>query len=168
MSREEYFAQASEQERAFLATYDPSKFPITVVTVDTVISQWHSDPRMPYGGLWKVLLVKRGNYPYKDQWALPGGFIDPQETSIEAARREVKEEAGLDLMMMQFSHIADDPERDPRGRAISMVYTAQAKGEPFAGDDAVEAAWFDFEEAVDQDLAFDHRKILLKVLGRSM
>lgn len=155
------YVPESEDEAAFLRQYDPTKFPVTVVTVDTVIQDWRDDGAC-------VLLIKRGNWPYKGYWAIPGGFIDPGETSEEAARREVQEEAGLTLARVQFSHVADAPDRDPRGRAISLVYRAIPEGEnaePFAGDDAVEARWHTYEEALTlRDLAFDHREILRKTL----
>lgn len=161
------YVPESEDEAIFLRQYDPSKFPITVVTVDTVITKWFSVPGLgPYDGESRVLLIKRGNYPYKDRWALPGGFIDPNETAQQAAAREVKEETGMGVVDVTFSHIADAPDRDPRGRAISMVFKSRAfpDQEAYAGDDAVEAEWFPYHSALTMDLAFDHNEILRKTL----
>lgn len=157
------YVPESLEEVEFLRAYDPSKYPITVITVDTVITRWVPDLGMTYGGCWKVLLIKRGNWPYKGWWALPGGFKDADETSEQAAAREVREEAGLDLQELKFSHVADEPGRDPRGPCLSLVFTATVVGdqEPFAGDDAVEVGWFSLDDALwVRDLAFDHREIL--------
>lgn len=159
MSREQYLAQASDEEKHFLAAYDPSRFPITVVTVDAVVF-----------AAGHVLLIKRGNYPYRGCWALPGGFMDPTESTAAAALRELTEEAGIEPEQVKWSDfvgVADHPERDPRGRAVSIVYaySVQSTVEVFAGDDAVEARWFPFEEAGKMDLAFDHSAILQQASG---
>lgn len=143
----------SDEEREFLDNYDPSRYAITIVTVDVVIMR-HTGRRR------EVVLIKRKGYPYKDRWALPGGFMEPGETGELAARREVMEEAGMDLHHMRFMKVADMPDRDPRGRCISLVYLAKSDGEPFAGDDAVEAKWFKLSEAIDLPLAFDHANLL--------
>lgn len=150
----------SREECDFLNKYDPRKFPVITTTVDVVITRWVSNPEAT-GGHWDVVLIKRKNFPFKDRWALPGGFVDHDENTKAAARREVKEEAGLDLLSLRFLGVADKPDRDPRGRTISIVYEAEAKGEPFAGDDAVEAAWFRMDDALSLTLAFDHNEILV-------
>lgn len=148
---------SSVQEAKYLNYYDPREFPIITTTVDVVTQRWNEEEVC-----WEVVLIKRKNFPHKGQWALPGGFVDAHETTQDAARREVKEEAGLDLLKLSFLTVADNPGRDPRGRVISLIYLAQADGEPFAGDDAVEARWFSYSEANVMDLAFDHNEILEK------
>ncbi len=114
-----------------------------------------------------VLLIRRGGEPFKGSWALPGGFVEEGETSIEAAMRELKEETGIEFTDsddLGLIGIYDTPGRDPRGWTISAAYTASVGGEPEAkgGDDAIEAKWF----AVDElpELAFDHEKIINDVL----
>lgn len=141
------------EEAEYIRLYDPSKYNNPMVTVDTIITRG-------LGPYREVVLVKRKGFPYKDYWALPGGFVDEGETVRDAAEREVMEEAGLSLKHMEFFGVADEPDRDPRGRAISMVFKARADGEPFAGDDAVEARWFLLIDAKMMTLAFDHNKIL--------
>lgn len=149
----EYVPESAEEEE-FLANYDPSKYAITIVTVDVIIRRGSCEDE-------KVVLVKRGGFPYRGRWALPGGFMEPGETGAEAAAREVMEEANMELMYLDFLTVADTPDRDPRGRCVSMVFVAGAADtEPFAGDDAVEARWFLLSEAKQMDLAFDHNELL--------
>ena len=151
------YVPTSTEELDFLREYDPSKFPIIVSTVDMIV---HTDT--------SVLLIKRGGFPYKGYWALPGGFINPDETTAQAALRELKEEAGVLLseQHIEFVGVADHPTRDPRGRAISTVYAAHVAEEYddlYAGDDAVDAQWFTFTEAMESmrtQFAFDHGTIL--------
>lgn len=153
-----YYQSASPEERAFLDAYDAKDYEVISVTVD-VVALDHA------GGETRVLLVKRKNFPYKDRWALPGGYVEIYEDTATAAKREVEEEAGLRVGQMSFLCVADKPDRDPRGRTISIVYKANsAQGEPYAGDDAVEAEWFSLSDALYLPLAFDHNEILQKVL----
>lgn len=147
---------SNDIEARVLNAYNPRLYPITLVTVDLVVFATHN-------GSDRVLLIKRGNYPFKGSWALPGGFIDPHETAEQAALREVREEAGLDVQRAHFVGIADDPERDPRGRVVSMVYTARLPflEKAYPGDDAVEAVWWDVDAATENmPLAFDHARLI--------
>ncbi len=106
----------------------------------------------------KVLLIKRKNEPFKGRWALPGGFVEYGETVEEAALREVKEETGMDARIKKLVGVYSDPDRDPRGHTISIVFLMEAKGETIAGDDAIEARFFDLNDL--PPLAFDHAKII--------
>jgi 8-oxo-dGTP diphosphatase len=147
-----------QTEAEFLASYDPSKYPIITVTVDMVVLGM-------VGAVPHVLLIERAQHPFKGYWALPGGFINPDETSLEAAVRELREEAGLDVRAEDVVPmcVADKPDRDPRGRAISIVYTVGVSGalpEVYAGDDARHAEWVPLADARKGRLAFDHNKIL--------
>lgn len=92
---------------------------------------------------WEILLIRRGHEPYKDCWALPGGFMEMNETLQACARRELMEEAGLDLKNSQFVGIYDRVDRDPRGRIVTAAYLTilEHKPQPQAGDDAAEAQW---------------------------
>mgnify|MGYP002639432816 FL=1 len=129
------------------------KYPRPAVTVDIIIIKTPcEDPEM--------LLIQRLNPPYKDQWALPGGFVDMDETCEEAAHRELMEETGLDNIILQQFKTYSGVNRDPRGRTISIVYSGIARNDvtPKAGDDAKSTRWFKFSNL--PDLAFDHDKII--------
>lgn len=104
-----------------------------------------------------VVLIERRNPPYG--WALPGGFVDYGETLEAAARREAREETGLEVNNLRQFHAYSDPQRDPRQHTISMVFTADACGEPHAGDDAQKTRIFPFDE-LPTPLCFDHALIL--------
>jgi len=104
-----------------------------------------------------IVLIKRKNPPYG--WAIPGGFIDYGESAEHAAKREAKEETGLDIENLRQFHTYSEPNRDPRGHTISIVFTATAKGKPKSGDDAVDIGIFT-RESLPADIAFDHREII--------
>ena len=107
-----------------------------------------------------VLLIKRGNEPYKGYWAFPGGFLNMDETVARCAERELEEETGIVLTGMQLVGIYSDVERDPRGRVITAAYAAMTTmPEAVASDDAVAAKWWPLNEL--PPLAFDHDKILV-------
>lgn len=111
-------------------------------------------------GHLSILLVERKNGPFKGMWALPGGFIEEDETVDYGALRELKEETGLDLEMEQF-RVYSEPDRDPRGRIITIAFlavTEKVNLEPIAGDDAKNVKWFSISEL--PLLAFDHKKII--------
>ncbi len=104
-----------------------------------------------------IVLIKRKNPPYG--WALPGGFVEYGESLEEAAKREAKEETGLDVELVRQFHTYSDPERDERFHTITTVYIARAEGTPRAADDAKEAAVFT-RDNLPEEIAFDHREIL--------
>lgn len=115
------------------------------LTVDVIIE---------YQG--KIVLIKRKNPPLG--WALPGGFVEYGETVESAAIRESKEETGLDLIELKQFHTYSDPNRDPRGHTVSVVFTAKGKGVLKADDDAEDIGLFSLENL--PELVFDHKKIL--------
>jgi 8-oxo-dGTP diphosphatase len=107
----------------------------------------------------RVLLIRRGNPPFKGHYALPGGFVDVGETLEDACRRELMEEAGLKVGRLQLVGVYSDPRRDPRGHTCSVAFLARvARARARAGDDAAAAEWVERWSQVD--MAFDHAKIL--------
>lgn len=107
------------------------------------------------------VLIKRKNNPYKDHWALPGGFVDYGETTDSAAIRESKEETSMDIDLIKLFNVYSDPNRDPRGHTVTVVYLAKGDFNKMkADDDAKEISVFSFKELSSIDLAFDHKDIL--------
>lgn len=117
-----------------------------------------------------VLVVERGNDPYRGQEALPGGFLRAGENLLAAAERELNEETGLDGDALHLEQLATygDPDRDPRGRVVSVAYVAFAPDLPIpsAGSDARAARWAPVD-AVKGSLAFDHEDILAEAVERA-
>lgn len=110
----------------------------------------------------KILLIKRGNEPFKDMWALPGGRVENNETTEECAIREMKEETGLQVKIIKLIGVYSDPKRDPRG-IVSVAYLVKRiSGSLKSGDDAKEAKWFELVNL--PKLAFDHEKIIKNVI----
>ncbi len=128
-------------------------YPRPAVTVDVVIV---TEEKMP-----RVLLIRRKHDPFAGMWAIPGGFVDMDETLETAARRELYEETGVRARHIAQLHTFGDPGRDPRGRTVSVVYLAQvdpSQLRPRAADDATEVGWHDLRRL--PPLAFDHQEIL--------
>ena len=113
-----------------------------------------------------ILLIKRRADPYKGFWALPGGYVDWDESVEDAVKREVKEEADLDLKGLKLVGVYSKPERHPK-QAINAAYIVDAAGEAKAGDDALKADWFKLSD-LPEELAFDHAQIIadaIKLIG---
>lgn len=126
---------------------------VTRVTVDALIVEEG-----------KIVLIKRRNDPYKDFWALPGGFVEYNERTEEAVVREVREETGLSCEVVQLTGVYSAPGRDPRGHTVSIVYLMRVKtGELAAGDDAKGAAWVALDK-IPHEIAFDHAQIIKDAL----
>jgi ADP-ribose pyrophosphatase YjhB (NUDIX family) len=133
------------------------------LTVDLVILTVRED-------LLHVLVVERANEPFRGWLALPGGFLRAGEDLREAAERELGEETGLDGKSLHLEQVATygAPDRDPRGRVVSVAYLAIAPDlpAPTAGSDARGARWAPADQARDE-LAFDHGKILDDAVERA-
>jgi len=157
--------QGPGDERAFLAGYDPSAFPPVAVTVDLVVLT-------VLDGRLRALLIRRADHPYRGRWAIPGGFVEERETLDAAARRELKEETGVDAGA-HIEQVASygDPGRDPRMRVVSVAYVALVPdaGVPEAGSDAAQARFWPVDEllAGRVPLAFDHGRILADAVDRA-
>jgi 8-oxo-dGTP diphosphatase len=109
----------------------------------------------------KILLVKRGIEPFKDKWALPGGFVRIDESLEDAAKRELQEETGVKDVYLEQLYSFGEIERDPRGRVITIAYIALVNSEKVAlksTTDVSEAQWFSVKKI--PQIAFDHKKIL--------
>jgi 8-oxo-dGTP diphosphatase len=130
------------------------EYPRPSVTVDLVILTIAEDDL-------KVLLIRRRQEPFRDRWALPGGFVDINESLETAAARELEEETGVRDVYLEQLYTFGDPGRDPRGRVISVAYFALIDAERqriVAADDAADAAWHSVFKP--PRLAFDHAKVL--------
>ena len=125
--------------------------PKTPALTTDIIIELKDRPDVP------IVLIRRKNPPHG--WALPGGFVDVGESLEHAAVREAEEETALRVTLKILLCCYSDPCRDPRGHIASVVYVAEAEGEPRAQDDAAGVAMFS-PEALPSPLAFDHARIL--------
>ncbi len=140
--------------------YDASVFDRPSLTVDIVLFSIENNDL-------KTLLIKRNIWPYKNHWALPGGFVKPKETLEQTAARELKEETGLSLSFSEQLYTFSKIDRDPRTRVITVAYFAlmpntNSKLNPTT--DASAAAWHSIKKL--PDLAFDHQEIIQYALQR--
>lgn len=169
-----YEHYASEKE--FLAWYamqQQESYPKPSATVDLIALRWNEKHQAV-----QVLLIQRKAHPFKDKWALPGGFIEERESINDAVIRETKEETGIDLPKNQLGHLPNvvrlpavsSPYRDPRMWVITnpniVLLNSEQSAAVTAGDDAEDAVWRDIETTPKgqlvrfTDLAFDHQMIL--------
>ena len=130
--------EKGQTEKEFLRSYNLDKYEKPSVTVDILVM----GPDKNFENL-KLLLIKRKNHPYIDCWALPGGFININESAYVAAGRELEEETGLTNVYLEQIYTFTQPGRDPRMRVIDIAYLALAPiSDVNAGDDAKDAVWF--------------------------
>ncbi len=135
-------------------TYD---YPRPALTADIAVLRLDEAP--------EILLIQRRNPPFSQMWALPGGFMEIEETLEEASRRELLEETGIKAGDLIRFDSYDKPGRDPRGRTITQVFVMiwkEEMGIPLAGSDAASLQWFGLTEL--PQLAFDHASIVADVI----
>ena len=132
------------------------KYPHPAVTADCVVFCVDR-------GETSVLLVERGGEPFKGYWALPGGFLNPDESAEQAGRRELEEETGLKVPRLEQLGAYSEPGRDPREWVITIAHIAIVEKQDVKGsDDAADARWFPVDSV--PPLAFDHARILADAL----
>jgi 8-oxo-dGTP diphosphatase len=134
------------------------KYPRPALTVDAVV--FHRE-----NSELELLLIQRKNEPWKGMWALPGGFLEVDETCEQGAKRELEEETGLINVDLKQLYVFDQVDRDPRERIITVVHYGFAdknKQEAKGTDDASDAKWFNIRQL--PPLAADHRSIIEKAL----
>lgn len=133
------------------------KYPHPAVTADCLVFAKKQEETF-------ILLIQRKNEPFKDKWAFPGGFMNIDETTQEAACRELWEETGLKVENVYQIGVFDSVQRDPRERVITVAYYTLLEEvvEVNAKDDAKKAQWFSLKAL--PELAFDHQEILKRAL----
>lgn len=139
-------------------TYD---HPRPALTVDCVIFGLDESSKL------KVLLIQRGHDPYQGFWALPGGFVEMEETLEQAALRELEEETGVTNVFIEQLYTFGEPDRDPRGRVVSVAYFALvnlAEHPVQPASDAKNVQWFETDNL--PKLAFDHEHIFQMAIDR--
>ncbi len=139
-------------EKEYLAQYQPKDYERPSVAADIVIFSAVNCDKKNYRTLpekkLQILLIKRGGHPYLGSWAIPGGFVNPDETTDHAAARELYEETGVQDIYLEQLYTFSEPHRDPRMWVMSCSYLAlvdSTKLEVKAGDDAQNAEWFDID-----------------------
>ncbi|MBK9944771.1 MAG: NUDIX domain-containing protein [Kouleothrix sp.] len=141
--------------------YDPSRYDRPSVTVDIAIFTLQQREL-------HLLLVQRKHWPHEGRWALPGGFINMDESLDQAARRELEEETGVRDIYLEQLFTFGDPQRDPRTRVISVAYIALVSADKHdlrVSDESTAVRWFPVQQ-LPGPLAFDHDIILATALGR--
>ncbi len=166
-----------KDEQAFLANYNPDQYKRPSVTADIVVFTLDRDNDL------NILLIKRKGHPFKDCWAIPGGFLEVDEESVdETASRELYEETGIKDVYLKQLYTFSNPDRDPRTHVVSVAYTALVPKQQLsiqAGDDAKEARLFKIQydiegmKFISDDitisetmLAFDHKDIIRTAIMR--
>tara|TARA_B100001113_G_C20624245_1_gene411884 strand:- start:54 stop:491 length:438 start_codon:yes stop_codon:yes gene_type:complete len=131
------------------------RWPKPSLAVDAVVTRKNGDDL-------EVLLIRRGNEPWKGAWAFPGGFVELGENPANAVIRELMEETGISGKNPQLLTVRGEPNRDPRKHIVSIFYQVDVDTNrvPIAGDDAAHAEWVDMKIAMKEGMAGDHYDVL--------
>ena len=167
-----------KSEEEFLKNYDDNKYKKPSVTSDILLFSVSNGGKADYRRLNKkyfsVLLVKRHNYPFKDMWCLPGGFVSNNETCEEAARRILEKETNLHNVYLEQLYTFDDIKRDPRTRVISVSYMGLVDKNKLNDSLYEDASWFNIMSLEDdkfihitldngnEQIKFEIKKILIE------
>jgi len=150
------------------------QWPRPMVTVDVLVFGIFGESgdvdkvRRKGGTQTKLLLIRRKKEPFKNKWAIPGGFVEMDEELQDAAKRELAEETGVKTVELEQLHTFGAVGRDPLGRQITVAFMCLVQGERIkavAGDDAAGVRWFDIL-SLPEDMAFDHRKVAKYAIAR--
>lgn len=156
-----------EGENAFLNQYHPEKYASISITVDAIVVGVAKDTADNYRKLdkqsLKILLIKREDYPYKDYYSLPGGFVGERETFEDTLKRVLLGKTGLSDIYSEQLYTFDSVNRDPRMRIVSCAYISLID---IHQANITGAEWFSFEDACRMTLAFDHNLIIEEALRR--
>lgn len=165
--------QMTPEEKQYLEQYRIEDYERPSIATDigvfTIMEDGEQDNfrKLPERAL-KILLIRRATYPYKDCWALPGGFCRPGEDVMETAKRELYEETGVENAYLQLAGIFGEKDRDPRGWIVSHTYMALFDGKDYkirGGSDAWEAKWFTINlSIVEQNKEVNGEQVLLSTL----
>lgn len=165
--RKYYEEEATYEEwYKWYQTIEKKQYPYVYLTVDNIVLKWNDKTNKI-----EILMIKRKQHPYKDKYALVGGFVNPDENTTEAVIRETKEETNLELNISNIQQIGtfSDVNRDPRHRVITVVHIVYL---PFfknkynikTGSDALDVEWIELTKILEREnlnnLAFDHKEII--------
>lgn len=147
-------SEPADGEELFLKAYNFHDFERPSLTVDICLFQWEESGDISCPEDLKLILIKRGEHPYMNSWALPGGFVKPGETVEEAANRELEEETGIPVSNLLSLPAVSDPERDPRGWIVSHPFVTLMEKDASSlrfGEDAIDAGVFDISLTVTEE-----------------
>lgn len=147
-------------EEEFLKNYNPNHFERLSITTDillvSVSNQKQENYRKTSRKMMSILLVKRDNYPYKDMWCLPGGFMDPKSETLEdCAKRVLKQETNLSNIYLEQLYTFDDLDRDPRMRVVSSSYIALVDKNRLKDQINENVSWFDVISVLESNGVVD-------------
>lgn len=150
-----YDYKTYKNEEEFLKHYDPSIYPRFAVAADILVFGISNEDKEEYrrtdNKKMSILLIKRSDYPYKDKWCLPGGFVYPQEDLEDAPKRVLKNETGLENIYLEQLYTFGSVNRDPRMRVVSSSYMALIDKDKVDGELKNKSSWFDIVKVEEKD-----------------